>query len=162
MAEMAAELRDALARALSGENAHVQAASALDGLDWRQAGARPGGAPHSVFQIVNHLVYWHDHALAWLDGRKPPTPEHDADSWPGMPAPASAEEWQEATARFTAGVERLVRHAREDDLLARRGPKTVLYVLQISAAHDSYHLGQAVLLRQQLGAWPPPGGGFTW
>lgn len=162
MAEIPAELRDALVRALTGEGAHVQAASALDGLDWQLAGARPDGAAHSVFQIVNHLIYWQDHALAWLAGDKPATPARDADSWPGPPAPASAEEWQAATVRFAAGIDRLVRHAREDDLFARRGPKTGLYILQISAAHDSYHLGQVVLLRQQLGAWPPPGGGFTW
>lgn len=160
--EAPAELREALVRALTGEGAHVDARKALDGLDRQSAGARPDGAPHSVFQIVQHLVYWHDHALGWLAGEKPATPRHDADSWPGPPAPASAEEWQAATARFAAGLDRLLRHAREDDLLARRGPKTVLYILQISAAHDSYHLGQAVLLRQQLGAWPPPGGGFTW
>lgn len=156
------ELRDALVRALTGEGAHVGAPKALDGLDWRLAGARPAGSPHGVFQIVNHLVFWHDHALAWLAGEKPATPAHDADSWPGPPAPASAEEWQEAAARFAGGLERLCRHAREDDLFARRGPKSVLYVLQISAAHDGYHLGQVVLLRQQLGAWPPPSGGFTW
>ena len=28
--------------------------------------------------------------------------------------------------------------------------------------HFSYHLGQIVLLRQELGAWPPPRGGDTW
>lgn len=160
--QIPSELREAVLRALTGEGAHVQSASALAGLDWRFAGTRPDGAPHSAFEIVNHLVYWQDHALAWLAGDKPATPKHDADSWPGPAAPASAEVWDAAVARFTAGVEHLVRHAREDDLLARRGPKTVLYILQIVAAHDSYHLGQVVLLRQQLGAWPPPGGGFTW
>jgi hypothetical protein len=35
----------------------------------------------------------------------------------------------------------------------------VLYQL---AAHNSYHVGQIVVLRQALGAWPPPGGGDTW
>jgi hypothetical protein len=30
------------------------------------------------------------------------------------------------------------------------------------AAHDSYHFGRIVLLRQMCGAWPPKSGGFTW
>jgi uncharacterized damage-inducible protein DinB len=30
------------------------------------------------------------------------------------------------------------------------------------AAHNSHHLGQVVLLRQILGAWPPPSGSYTW
>jgi len=160
--EIPAEFRDSLLRALSGAGAHVGAGKVLDGLDWQRAGARPEGAPHSAFQIVNHLVFWQDHALAWLAGEKPPTPAHDAESWPGPERPADAAAWEAAAARFAAGLDRLRRHAAEDDLLAHRGPKSVLYVLQVVAAHDSYHLGQVVLLRQQLGAWPPPGGGFTW
>ncbi len=155
-------VREALLRALSGEGAHVGAGKALDGFDPERAGARPEGAPHSAFQIVNHLVFWQDHALAWLAGDKPPTPAHDAESWPGPERPAENAEWESAVARFGTGLDRLRRHASEDDLSARRGPKTVLYILQVVAAHHSYHLGQVVLLRQQLGAWPPPGGGFTW
>lgn len=155
-------IREALVRALTGEGAHVGARAALGGLDWRLAGERSEGAQHTVLEIVEHLVYWHRHALAWLAGDKPVTPEHDAESWPGPERPAGAATWDDAVARFHAGLDALLRHAREDDLAARRGPKSVLYVLQISAAHDSYHLGQMVLLRQQLGAWPPPDGGFTW
>jgi uncharacterized damage-inducible protein DinB len=155
-------LREALLRALSGEGAHVGAGKVLAGLDHERAGARPEGAPHTAFQIVNHLVFWQDHALAWLAGEKPPTPAHDAESWPGPERPADRAAWEEAAARFAAGLARLRRHAGEDDLAARRGPKTVLYILQVVAAHNSYHLGQVVFLRQQLGAWPPPGGGFTW
>ena len=30
------------------------------------------------------------------------------------------------------------------------------------AAHNAYHLGRIVLLRQLLQAWPPASGGFTW
>lgn len=158
----AEQIRKALLRALTGQGAHVEAGKVLDGLDRERAGVRPEGAPHSVFQIVNHLVFWQDHALAWLAGEKPPTPAHDAESWPGPECPTDGAAWEGAAARFAAGLERLRRHASEDDLAARRGTKTVLYVLQIVAAHNSYHLGQVVLLRQQLGAWPPPGGGFTW
>ena len=154
--------REALERALTGEGAHVGVSKTLDGLDWERAGSRPAGSPHTAFQIVNHLAFWQEHALAWLAGEKPPTPAHDADSWPGPERPADPAAWEEAVARFSAGLERLRGHAAEDDLAARRGPKSVLYILQIVAAHNSYHLGQVVLLRQQLGDWPPPGGGFTW
>jgi hypothetical protein len=30
------------------------------------------------------------------------------------------------------------------------------------AAHNAYHLGRIVLIRQMLGSWPPPSGGDTW
>jgi hypothetical protein len=35
-------------------------------------------------------------------------------------------------------------------------------MLQTIGAHNSYHLGQVVQLRQMLGAWPPASGGLTW
>ena len=39
---------------------------------------------------------------------------------------------------------------------------TVREQLESLAAHNAYHLGRIVLLRQLLGWWPPPKGGFTW
>jgi hypothetical protein len=30
------------------------------------------------------------------------------------------------------------------------------------AAHNAYHFGRIVLLRQLLETWPPPSGGFRW
>ncbi|HUB52846.1 MAG TPA: hypothetical protein VL986_11885, partial [Terracidiphilus sp.] len=39
---------------------------------------------------------------------------------------------------------------------------TVLEQLENLAAHNAYHLGRIVLLRQLLGAWPPPSGGDSW
>jgi hypothetical protein len=34
--------------------------------------------------------------------------------------------------------------------------------LESFAAHNAYHFGRIVLLRQMLGSWPPPSGGLTW
>lgn len=53
-------LKDAVCRALSGKGAHVAAEQVFSGLDAKAAGARPENAPHSVFQLLNHIVYWQD------------------------------------------------------------------------------------------------------
>jgi hypothetical protein len=34
--------------------------------------------------------------------------------------------------------------------------------LENLGAHNAYHFGRIVLLRQLLGAWPPRSGGYTW
>ena len=39
---------------------------------------------------------------------------------------------------------------------------TVREQLESFAAHNAYHLGRVVLLRQLLGSWPPPSGGLMW
>jgi uncharacterized damage-inducible protein DinB len=149
-------------RALSGKGAHVETKNLFAGLDWKVVGTRPEGVPHSLFQLLNHLTYWKDWVVKWLDGENPPIPKHASGGWPGSPTPASAREWQRAARGFRSGLDRLARQSREADLLATRGKHSRLGMLQTIASHNSYHLGQAVLLRQMLGTWPPPSGGLTW
>lgn len=149
-------------RASTGEGAHVEAGKVFSGLDWNLAGSRPRGAPHSLFQLVNHLIFWQSWAVAWLDGRRPRIPRHAAGSWPGKVAPASPAEWMEAVRRFQAGLADLGRACRTADPLSQRGGKSRLEMMQTIGAHNSYHCGQAVLMRQLLGDWPPPSGGLTW
>lgn len=77
-------------------------------------------------------------------------------------SPQSADEWQETVERFERGLGELSRHVEDADLHAPIRKKKPAEILQVTAAHNSYHLGQIVLLRQLIGAWPPAAGGFTW
>ena len=148
--------------ALSGKGAHVATKNVFEGLDWKAAGARPEGAPHSIFQLLNHLRYWQNWVVKWLDGGNPKVPRHASGGWPGSLSPASAQAWQRAVRDFRRGLDRLARQSREADLLTTHGKHSRLGMLQAIASHNSYHAGQVVLLRQVLGKWPPPSGGVTW
>ncbi len=155
-------LEKAVMRALSGEGAHVNAKKVFAGLNWKLAGVRPAGVSHSIFELLNHLTFWQDWVVKWLDGASPTVPKHAPGGWPGGSAPASANEWQQAVRRFNKALGDMARQSREADLLAKRGKTNRLEMLRAITQHNSYHLGQAVQLRQMLGAWPPPGGGLTW
>jgi uncharacterized damage-inducible protein DinB len=155
-------LEETIGGALSGKDAHVGPGKVFEGLDWKVAGACPSGSPHSIFQILNHLTFWQDWVIKWLDGGKPTVPKHASGGWPGKPEPSSAKEWEAAVRGFEKGLGDMNRRIRAVDLLSKRGKKTRLEMLRAIASHNSYHLGQAVLLRQMLGAWPPPSGGLTW
>ena len=148
--------------AMSGKGAHIELRHVVEGLDWKSAGMRPGGVPHSVFQLLNHVVYWHEWALRWLGGRRPPEPRHASGSWPGAEAPSSSREWQLAVQRLLRVLDQLKADSADTDLLSARGRKTALEMLQTVGAHGSYHAGQVALVRQMLGKWPPPSGGLTW
>lgn len=151
-----------LSRALSGEGAHVEAGNVFLGLGWKDAGRKPEGAPHTVFQLLNHMSYWQDWAVKWLDGKKPGTPKHASGSWLGGVGPADARQWKQALRRFEKGLEQIDRRSLDGNLLSAQGGKTRLQMLHTIASHNSYHLGQVVFLRQTLGVWPPPSGGLTW
>jgi uncharacterized damage-inducible protein DinB len=145
-------LTNAIARALSGKGAHVDPGSIFVGLDWRVAGARRERVPHSLFQLLNHMVFWQDWVVSWLDGKKPPS---TSASWRSAEGPAGREEWEQAVRRFSGGLDALARRSRDPDPLSKRGRTTRLEMFQTVASHNSYHAGQVVLLRRMLGTWPP-------
>ena len=162
MSPAATALEKVARHAITGEGAHVGTREVFSGLDWKVAGERPPGVPHSLFQLLNHMRYWQDWVIEWLDGGKPPTPRHASGSWPGDVAPSNRREWNKAVAGFRRSIGELDRRARGAALLSQRGRKSRLEMLQAIGAHGSYHAGQAALLRQVLGTWPPPSGGVTW
>lgn len=155
-------LRKMMSRVLSGKDAHVVNATVLEGLDWKLAGARPDGVPHSVFQLVNHMIYWQEWVRRWLDGKRPKVPKHAAGGWPGGVSPANRREWEQAVRRFRNSLNGLERRSCKEKLLSKPGKMTGLEMLHSVGSHNSYHVGQVAFLRQQLGAWPPPSGGVTW
>ena len=88
------------------------------------------------------------------------------------PFPRDEAEWGQAAARFGAGLAALDALAA---LPAGEGERKVALTSQTTnqgdtvkdivwqtLVHNSYHLGQVVLLRQALGAWPPPSGTDSW
>lgn len=137
-------------------------ARALSGLSPEVAVRCPPGSPHSPAEVLAHMVFWQRRLLDAIDGADIGKVEHAADGWPG----ATAAEWPGLVSRFLAGLERYRALAEDDELLQRPvregsgltvGAQLVDYYM-----HDVHHLGQIILLRRMLGAWPPPGGGDSW
>lgn len=156
-----------------GKGAHAEALRCLDGLSFALAGARPMGAPYSVHGLLWHMCFWMENELQRIDGQSPGYPEHAALGWPGD-APVDERGWTEAVKRFEALLGRLAAIAAAAPEV-RRGAvpvtsqaghanqgTTVEDVVWQTIVHNAHHLGQVVLLRRLLGAWPPPGGGDTW
>jgi uncharacterized damage-inducible protein DinB len=162
MAEKHTVFHQTISRALSGKDSHAGSASILEGLSWELAGALPEGVPHSVFQLANHIIYWQEWLVKWLDGKNPKAPKHAAGGWPGKVSPANRREWEQTMRRFRDVLDAVERRSQQEDLLSRRGKMTRLEMMHLVASHTSYHAGQVAFLRQQLAAWPPPSGGVTW
>jgi uncharacterized damage-inducible protein DinB len=139
----------------------------LDGLSPDLAERRVAGAPHTVADIVAHMTFWQEWFRRRCEGTAGPMPASAALGWV---APAAGG-WETVRARFLEGLERLVELGTAADPGRRIDPPiefpplghyTVGDVLVHVGAHNAHHLGQVVLLRQLLGAWPPPAGSWTW
>ena len=157
--------QETIERLLYGTGSHVHVLDALEGLAAEDAARRPEGAPHSVFQILGHMVYWQDIALARIRGEPHTAADRAADGWPRAATPAGEKGWRRTVGELAAGLRAFEEHLveamdpappdPERAALARRNVRMVM-------GHNAYHLGQIVILRQQLGCWPPPKGGDTW
>jgi len=144
-----------------GKDAHVEAIDVLAGPEWKLAGARHDGVPHSIFQLVNHIIYRLEWAVKWLDGKRPRPPKHATGSWPDKVGPSNRREWEQSNRCLRDVLAALERHSSEIDLFSKRGKWTPLGMLHPAASHTSYHVWQIAMLRQLLGKWPPPSGGVT-
>lgn len=135
----------------------------LDGLTSGTAARVVPGTPHTMVEILAHLVFWQDWFLDRCAGVHRPMVPRASDGWPI----ASADEFPALRDRFLAGLERAahwqgdgpVTPAIEVPGMARY---SITEALTHLAIHNAHHLGQIVTLRQLLGAWPPPDGSWTW
>jgi uncharacterized damage-inducible protein DinB len=140
---------------------------ALDGLAPELAERRIPGAPHSIGAIVAHLAFWQHWFAGRCNGTAGPMPASAAVGWPA-PEPGG---WEGLRLRFLDDLERLAALGAAGDPGRRVDPPiefppladiTVGELIVHVATHNAHHLGQVVLLRQMLGAWPPPAGRYTW
>jgi len=159
--------RDTLRELLYGIHSHMHVLHALEGLDPRLAGGAVDGSPHTVFQLLRHMSYWQDFALARMRGGDPPTPRSSAEGWDFPAAPEDGSDWEAAIASLAEGLRSIEALVADEDYdldrpLDRRGERTGRGQVLMVQGHNSYHLGQIVQLRIQLGAWPPPKGGDSW
>lgn len=142
--------------------AHVHATDALDGLTAEHAAARLDGWPYSIAEQVGHMLFWQRHTHETIETGVEPKVTSASSGWP----PVAREDWPRVRNEFLAAQEKNREYARDPDLLGKRfgdrKPYTVGVRLLIMSTHDSYHLGQVVMMRRVMGEWPPPGGGDTW
>jgi uncharacterized damage-inducible protein DinB len=158
---------------LRGKGAHVDPMACVEDLSADWAGKKLTGHPHTIWQILGHISYWMDYEVKRIAGKRPTYPEHAAESWPADDGPANEDAWISEIARFSSLLEELSDLAtlsaeKLDGAVERLHPSqstrvsTVRAVLWQIVAHNSYHVGQIVLLRQGLGKWPARKGGDTW
>jgi len=162
-----------LSRALIGNSAFAPPKNILQAIPEPIAHEKPaaaGSAPRSIYEEVWHMAFWQDISLDWIQGKPTPYPTHAAEGFPID----SSEAWDSVRDRFLAGTQNAAAIANDTDglevlVLCPTNPErdrppdmTVREQLESLAAHNAYHLGRIVLLRQLLGNWPPPDGGDTW
>jgi len=152
--------RDHVARLLDWEDAHASFDAAVEALPAGLRGSQPEGLPYSPWQLVEHLRITQFDILDFCrnpDYREMKWPD---DYWPAAKAPASEQAWSDSLRRFRDDREALRAMAldpnvRLDAKIPHGTGQTYLRELLLVADHSAYHVGQLVVVRRLLGAWPP-------
>ncbi|HUI41819.1 MAG TPA: DinB family protein [Terriglobia bacterium] len=144
---------------LGGGGAHLGFEKTLADLPADLRGAKPSGLPYSAWQLLEHMRIAQWDILEFSRNPKHTSPSWPEGYWPATDAPPGAGEWDRSVAAFRAdlrAMERLVASTRTD--LHAKIPhgegQTILREALLVADHNAYHLGQLVILRRLLGAWP--------
>lgn len=148
----------AVAEALEWSEAHPTFDASIADFPRELRGLRPDGLPHSVWELVEHIRLAQADLIALVTDAGYTAPAFPDGYWPPSPEPPSAAAWNEsveAVRRGRARLRELAMRARADALERpdAAGPTALNAVLQ-AIDHTSYHLGQIVLTRRLLGAWP--------
>jgi len=151
-------LRDHLLELLSGGHAHVTFQDAIAAWPPQLRGAKPPGQPFTPWRLLEHIRISQWDIVEFTKSAKHVSPEWPAGYWPERDAPPDAAAWDKSIAQVTRALKVMARIVadRKTDLYARipHGTgQTVLREALVLADHNSYHVGQLVLLRRLVGAW---------
>lgn len=152
--------RDLLARSLDWSDAHVSLDEAVRDLPVHLRGVRPAGLPHSPWEIIEHIRIAQRDILNFSVGARYDKLEWPSDYWPPSSEPADREAWERSLTAIREDrgrLQELARDARFDltDVTPHGTDQTYLRELLLVLDHNAYHVGQLVLVRRLLGAWPP-------
>ena len=151
-------LREHLIKLLEGGSAHATFDSAVKGFPLERIGVRPKGLPYSAWELLEHMRIAQEDILRFSISAEHKSPKWPEGYWPARPAPEKPSHWArsvKAIRKDLAEFQALVRDPKQDlyQAFAWGDGQTLLREAFLIADHNSYHIGQLVLVRRLLGAW---------
>ena len=150
------ELKKHLLNLLDAEGAHIDFDDAIKGFPAKLRGKKIDGAPHTAWQLLEHMRIAQWDILEFSRDAKHVSPKWPDGYWPQSEAPPSDTAWQTSIQQFRDNLEqmkKLLKKSTEEELYERiphGDGQTLLREVLILADHNSYHLGQLMYLRKAL------------
>jgi uncharacterized damage-inducible protein DinB len=142
---------------LKSGNAHATLEDAVKDFPSSEYANKPAGAPHNAWQLLEHIRFTLHDLLDFCTN-----PAYHAPEWPDAYWPA-----QETTTKqgWNASVKALRKDFNDFEKLLQDPAvnlytkipwgkdQTILREALLAIDHTSYHVGQLLMLRKQLGEW---------
>lgn len=151
-------LREHLVRLLNWDDAH-ESFDIIADFPEKLRGVKPEGMPYAAWQLLEHTRICQWDILEFSRNRNHVSPEFPAGYWPESSDPPDSKSWDRSVDGFRSdlnAMQDLVSDPSTDLFrpISHGDGQTILREALLLADHNSYHLGQLVVLRRLLGAWP--------
>jgi hypothetical protein len=148
-------LREHLANLLNMGGAHIAFDEAVADFPAHLRGVKPKGAPHSAWQLLEHMRLAQEDILDFSRNPEYKEKKFPDDYWPAETAPPNEDAWAKSVRQFQRelkDMQALIADTKHDLLTAisHGDGQTLLREALLVADHNAYHLGQLMFLRKML------------
>ncbi|UCE65036.1 MAG: DinB family protein [Candidatus Zixiibacteriota bacterium] len=149
------ELRQHLLSMLTKPNAHLTFQEAVIDFPPEHYGALVDGCAHTAWQLLEHLRIAQWDILEFSRDSGHVSPKFPDGYWPEKAAPPDGEAWRKSVAQFKNDLRQMCDLISDgaNDLFAKiphGDGQTLLREALVLAKHNSYHMGQLVMLKKAL------------
>jgi hypothetical protein len=148
-------LREHVINLLTKAEAHLDVRSELMDFPAELRGRKPAGAPHTPWQLLEHMRIAQWDILEFTLNAKHSSPKWPEGYWPKSAAPPDAGAWDKSVKQFLADLDdvcKMVSDADRDPFakIPHGDGQTYLRETFLVADHNAYHLGQLVMVRRVM------------
>ena len=148
-------LRKQLAKSLASGEAHIDWKKAISSFPAKFYGTRPPGSPHSAWELLEHMRICQWDIVEFSRDAKHESPDFPSGYWPKHQDPPSPADWKRSFELFESdlkAMQALITNPKTDlfQPIPHGTGQTILREALLVVDHNSYHLGQLVLIRRML------------
>ena len=151
-------MRKNLLELLKGGHAHVNFKDAVNSLEPKNRNVRTEGDLHSVWELLEHIRIAQEDILRYTLDSKWKSPKWPDEYWPKKTEKVTDEMWNNSIKKFNSDLNELIELAQNTKIditseIPHGEGRTYLRELTLAANHNSYHIGQIIVVRKLLGDW---------
>lgn len=146
-------LRKQLVSAIGGRESHIDFRSVIKDFPQHLWGKKPSGAPHSAWQLLEHMRIAQQDILEFSRNPNHDSPKFPEGYWPETDAPPNEQAWARSIHQFEKDERELKQLIESADLFTpfpHGQGQTLLREALVLANHNSYTLGQLMFLKKTL------------
>ena len=151
-------LRNHLITLITAEQAHLNLEGALAGLKKENRNKQPSKNVHSVWEEVEHIRISQEDILKYMTDPSWDSPNWPQQYWPEKLNPIPDDKWNASIDKIFSDQDKFIETIKDESIdltsiIPHTQSHTYLREIILNADHNSYHIGQIVIIRKMLGDW---------